>query len=998
MRKMKIIQNIWWLFSLISIVIPQDILPLTQRYFHSEDMGYDYSRGTYLIVLADPSLESILRDENTGDFKHFKQTQGYDVDVITFDIIGEKNANNLRDYLQYYIENTDSMLEYVLLIGDINGSYTIPSFTISSYNESDLDVTDYPYTFFNNKDILNPKFLIGRWSIRSQEDLKKIKMRSIQYIKMDNLSDHSFLNNALLVAGNYSDLGTWPVTPVWTSKWLRDELNHFGYNTIDTAFFHLDNQQVNNPMISSAWNSGVGIINYRGWGDANGWHKPFFHREDVDPDLQNGWYLPVVMSFVCNTGDFGNDFSGSGLDKCFGEVLTTGGSINNPKGAAAMIGPSDLDTDTRFNNVMCAVMWDELLEGRVPELGPALHAGKQALIKEFGDLEVNGTNIVEFYHHVYGVLGDPSLPVWLSEPKNMVTILNTSDLLTSSYISTIITDELSGEPIMDVVGALLYDGVLIAKGLSNEQGELVIDFEGVPDNSNLDLYFNKAQYYQKILTLDFQSDDGISVEVPDYQLPSSELQYNYTVTETDYNWKEINMKGNNLHLDDDSIIKTMNLNIDFKYYGSIFNTLTICSNGWVSFEPCLEYVGESSSCSVLPYFFNNSIPHPLGPYGMIAPFFDDLDDNNGSELFNVYFWTNSIDSVIVEWDNVANGQTDENCPNCDKETFQIILDNHNTSSSGNGNIIFQYKEIYDIDDHGSTVGIESPDKNSGIQYLFNFNYRENASGLQDNLAIKFFSCDGLIADECGVCGGGGFADGVCDCDGNVSDECGVCGGDGSSCAVYVEATITTTVNESALENLSVLEDNFESLIETQLGLQDGMVKVTNITESINGVEIVFEFTITLTEEELAETEFDSTDDISNSWNELKEVIADEGLVFINGCTDLNASNYNPDANIDDGSCTLDIDNGLIPQSFTLKSYPNPFNPVVRVSFAVPELGQAMVHVFDIKGRELATLTDQNYQPGYYSVNWNAFAYASGIYFITLTSPNARLTQKVLLLK
>ena len=107
MRKMKIIQNIWWLFSLISIVIPQDILPLTQRYFHSEDMGYDYSRGTYLIVLADPSLESILRDENTGDFKHFKQTQGYDVDVITFDIIGEKNANNLRDYLQYYIENNE---------------------------------------------------------------------------------------------------------------------------------------------------------------------------------------------------------------------------------------------------------------------------------------------------------------------------------------------------------------------------------------------------------------------------------------------------------------------------------------------------------------------------------------------------------------------------------------------------------------------------------------------------------------------------------------------------------------------------------------------------------------------------------------------------------------------------------------------------------------------------------------------------------------------------
>ena len=59
------------------------------------------------------------------------------------------------------------------------------------------------------------------------------------------------------------------------------------------------------------------------------------------------------MSFVCNTGDFGNDHSGSGLKQSFGEYLLTAGSINHPKGAVAMIGPSDLDTDTKYNNVIC---------------------------------------------------------------------------------------------------------------------------------------------------------------------------------------------------------------------------------------------------------------------------------------------------------------------------------------------------------------------------------------------------------------------------------------------------------------------------------------------------------------------------------------------------------------------------------------------------------------------------------------------------------------------
>ena len=106
---MKIIQKNWYLFMVLSICFSQEVLPLTQRYFHTEDMGYDYSRGTYLIVLADASLESILRDENTGDFIHFKQTQGYDVAVITFDEVGG-TPDNLRDYLQYYIDNIDSML------------------------------------------------------------------------------------------------------------------------------------------------------------------------------------------------------------------------------------------------------------------------------------------------------------------------------------------------------------------------------------------------------------------------------------------------------------------------------------------------------------------------------------------------------------------------------------------------------------------------------------------------------------------------------------------------------------------------------------------------------------------------------------------------------------------------------------------------------------------------------------------------------------------------
>ncbi|MBI65100.1 MAG: hypothetical protein CMG64_02245 [Candidatus Marinimicrobia bacterium] len=481
-----------------------------------------YNRGTYMIVLPSGFNDIFLTNENYGgDFVAFKKTQGYDVHVVSVDDMSMAGsvitAQEVKDYIMNYY-STNPMLEYVLLIGDVNGSYTIPTFTIDSYNEEDIDVTDYPYTF--DDDVYEPEFFVGRWSVRSPSDVINIKSRSIQYVTMDNISDTSYLNNFLLVAGNYKTAegeevppSEWPVTPVWTSLWLMEELQDYGYTNIDTAFFHKGNWETGeyNPTIANSWNDGVGLINYRGWGDANGWHKPYFHKEEVE-GLNNGWNLPVMLSFVCNTGDFGNDYSGTGLNKCFGEVMVTSGSPTNPKGAAAMVGPSDLDTDTRFNNVICGAMWDALLDHKTAELAPALHYGKHALVYEFDGLSApDGTVIDEFYHHVYGVLGDPSLPVWLKEPGDInvaFTDESPSSDLYQSFVSLILTDSVTGEVLPGVVGALLdSSGELIGKSVSNSNGVLTVDFD-TNTSSDLTLYFNAPQYKQSNMSLNYISDDG----------------------------------------------------------------------------------------------------------------------------------------------------------------------------------------------------------------------------------------------------------------------------------------------------------------------------------------------------------------------------------------------------------------------------------------------------------------------------------------------------------
>jgi len=72
--------------------------------------------------------------------------------------------------------------------------------------------------------------------------------------------------------------------------------------------------------------------------------------------------------------------------------------------------------------------------------------------------------------------------------------------------------------------------------------------------------------------------------------------------------------------------------------------------------------------------------------------------------------------------------------------LNIIL---GSASSGDGDIVFQYKEIYNVDDHGVTIGIESPDKNQGVQYIFNTEHENSNLPLIDELSqnygLRFFA-------------------------------------------------------------------------------------------------------------------------------------------------------------------------------------------------------------------------------------------------------------------
>jgi hypothetical protein len=100
------------------------------------------------------------------------------------------------------------------------------------------------------------------------------------------------------------------------------------------------------------------------------------------------------------------------------------------------------------------------------------------------------------------------------------------------------------------------------------------------------------------------------------------------------------------------------------------------------------------------------------------------------------------------------------------------------------------------------------------------------------------------------------------------------------------------------------------------------------------------------------------------------------------------------------------DSGVPARAELLQNYPNPFNPTTTIRFQIAEASSVSLKIFDLLGREVATLAIGKYSPGNYDFQWNALGAASGVYLCRLettspvegTSPVAVQTRAMLLIK
>jgi phosphatidylserine/phosphatidylglycerophosphate/cardiolipin synthase-like enzyme len=144
---------------------------------------------------------------------------------------------------------------------------------------------------------------------------------------------------------------------------------------------------------------------------------------------------------------------------------------------------------------------------------------------------------------------------------------------------------------------------------------------------------------------------------------------------------------------------------------------------------------------------------------------------------------------------------------------------------------------------------------------------------------------------------------------------------------------------------------------------------------------------------------------SHNWSNAAERKNDENTLIIQNDRIANfylqefAARYYEAGGTDSILISSVADEYSAPSTYLLyQNYPNPFNPATTIRFQIPFRQRIELKVYDILGREVATLINEEKLAGVYEVTFNASNLASGVYFYQLKTKDFMESKKLLLLK
>lgn len=228
--------------------------------------------------------------------------------------------------------------------------------------------------------------------------------------------------------------------------------------------------------------------------------------------------------------------------------------------------------------------------------------------------------------------------------------------------------------------------------------------------------------------------------------------------------------------------------------------------------------------------------------------------------------------------------------------------------------------------------------------------------------------------------------------------------DNSNALVNGNNTIYNVGLDFYSDDFAVLETNAADtyVIFNSENLPSGSYDVSAwwATSSGNSYETVFEINAGTNSYEVTKTQKLN----GGQWNYLTEIeLPEEGSIYIKVKSNSTGLVVADAIRLIYNGPVTGIENELVPAKFILsQNYPNPFNPTTTIKYSLPvraeNLQPVQLVVYDILGKQVATLVNENKSRGEYEVIFDASHLASGTYIYTLRVDNNLLSKKMLLLK
>lgn len=423
----------------------QDVL--NSRYEGQED-----GRDVMLCIMPDEFADSFQ------PYADWKRQSGTDIHITKFSDIGANSSNPqiIKDHITDAYHNWEYPPTYVLIVGD-EGVFP-------------LKIVNYDYSFANEDyfveidgDDFFPEMMIGRLTNQGDYRMRVMLNKFMKYEKEPYTTDSDWFKKAICCSNN--DYESQVDTKRFTSKVMMED---GGFTSVDTLMsdgnWSGGNCSMNINDIRSAINDGRSYLNYRGEGWSDGWSASCydFNVSDVS-SLNNGEKFTFVTSIGCGVAMF-NETDGN----CFGEEWVQLGSLTEPRGGIAFIGPTS-NTHTTYNNKLDKGIYVGMFREGMDTPGQALMRGKLYTYNYFGD-----DSWVEYQYRVFCVLGDPSIHIWKDVPTEVNMNYESSIPVGYSQHEFTVTHASSGLAVENAQVCISGDNGVFATGYTNPQGKAFV--------------------------------------------------------------------------------------------------------------------------------------------------------------------------------------------------------------------------------------------------------------------------------------------------------------------------------------------------------------------------------------------------------------------------------------------------------------------------------------------------------------------------------------------